>query len=116
MFCFQSVPWQTKEGARRASTPVGRREGWGVPHLERLVQEGGGVAGGHAHEDEEQQRGRHQPAAVGGREEAEHRAEDADDRHREQLHAGAERRAEEDRVWRRPEDVGVDELPAGLLL
>ena len=33
--------------------------------LEGLVQVGGGVARGHAHENEEQQHGRHQPAAVG---------------------------------------------------
>merc|ERR1719424_2316291 len=46
--------------------------------LPYLVQEGGRVAGGHAHKDEEQQHGGAEPAAVGGREEAEHREDHRD--------------------------------------
>jgi len=80
------------------------------------VQEGGRVSRGHAHEDEEKQHGRQQAAAVGRREEAEHREDHRDDRHGERLHARAHEHREHHRGARRPKDVAMHELPARLLL
>eukprot|EP00965_Chrysotila_dentata_P053511 1775587-Pleurochrysis_carterae.AAC.11 len=83
--------------------------------LERLVGDGGAVPGDAAHEDEEQDGDGHHGAAVGGREEAEHRADDGDERHAEQLHARADRDGEQRCVGRRAQHVGVHQLPAALL-
>ena len=79
-----------------------------------LVRVRGVVASGHAHDDEEQEHGSQQPAAVGGGEEAEHGAKDADDGAEEQLHTRAERGDEQNGVGGRAEDVSVDEFPSTL--
>jgi len=49
------------------------------------VQKGGGVSCGHAHKDEEQQHRGHEPTAVGGGEEAQHREAHGDHRHAHRL-------------------------------
>ena len=74
------------------------------------------VARGHAHQEEEEEGSCEEAATVGRREEAEHREHDGEDPHDEQLHARSEGGTEQDGVGRGAQDVGVDELPAALLL
>lgn len=92
-----------------------QRERLPLRALESLVGEGGAVAGGDAHQGEEQQRDGQHRSAVRGREEAEHRARDRDEGHAEHLHARPDRGREPGGERRRAEDVGVHELPARLL-
>ena len=95
----------------------GRDEGGPLPllPLDRLVEAAGEVAADEPHELVEEDGGGEEGAARGRREHAQHGEEDGDEHHAEELDAGADERDEEARVGRRPEDVAVHQLPAGLL-
>mmetsp|Transcript_17586 Transcript_17586/g.51086 ORF Transcript_17586/g.51086 Transcript_17586/m.51086 type:complete len:325 (+) Transcript_17586:762-1736(+) len=84
--------------------------------LEGLEEVGGEEARGHAHEDEEKDERRHQPAAVRRAQEAQDREDHGHHEHAQHLHARARGHAEEHGVGRGPEDVAVDQLPPRLLL
>ena len=71
---------RTDEDDARVEEGGEQREGLPLRALEALVRDARGVAGGDAHEYEEEQRGGEQPTAVGGGEEARARAHDGEQR------------------------------------
>lgn len=76
-------------------------------HPEGLVEASGGVAGKDAHEDEEQQDGGHEAAAVGRRQEAQHRKDHGDHGHAEQLRSRPHKHCQQRGLARRPEHVSM---------
>mmetsp|Transcript_22052 Transcript_22052/g.52188 ORF Transcript_22052/g.52188 Transcript_22052/m.52188 type:complete len:493 (-) Transcript_22052:504-1982(-) len=96
----------------------GRQEGAGLPRpaAERLVQATGRVSGHDAAEHVQDERGDHEAAPPGGVEEAHGTEDDGEETGDAQLQPGADEDAvHHGGVLGRTEDVGVDELPPGLV-
>ena len=69
-----------------------------------------------ARERERHQRRGHQPPAIRGAQEPEQREYHGDERHEDELRAGADAHGEPRGRTRRPEDVAVEQLPPALVL